>query len=84
MKDFSWLLQLIIVGYVVIPFIMFFVDRKIHHGEGLAVVRCPVFWVITGASIAAFVIAVALYPSSQSVVSIFILAIGLPIAIAAE
>lgn len=76
----SWLLQLIITLYVVVPFIMFFLERKIHHGEGLAAVRCPVFWATTGGAIVAFVIAVALYPSGQALVSIFVFAMALPIA----
>lgn len=84
MKDCSWLLPLMIVGYAVTPFIMFFIERKAHHGEGLAAIRCPVFWATTGASVMAFLTAVVLYPSSQAVVSVFLFGMGLPIAIVAQ
>ncbi len=79
-----WFYWLIIGGLTIVPFVMLYLDYRVHRNSISYALRCPVFWAISGASVIALVTAVALYPSSYGMISVFFFAMGLPLALAAQ
>lgn len=84
MNNDLWIYWVILGSFTVFPFLMSYIEYQAHRNSLKHALNCPVLWIMTGASVVALMVAIHFYPSGMGMISVFIFAMGLPLASAAS